>query len=93
MTKSAPSRAARRSSVAVIAAGCAELLDEPVRGALGDSQPLRVDVVQRELELEVPEPQQVRDQLTGEDDAPGADERDLGHAWMIVGLSDPCKNP
>ena len=92
MTKSAPSSAARRSSVATTRRA-AEALRELLGGARGDLEPLGVDVVQREVAARAGlEAQEVGDQLAGEDDAAGAEERDLGHAWMIVGVSDPCKN-
>ena len=83
MTKSAPSRAARRSSVAVIVAGWPSCSDNLRGRALRDREPLGVDVVQREVEVEVSVPQQVGDQLTGEDDAPGADECDLRHSSRL----------
>nr|BFF17404.1 hypothetical protein GCM10025730_09250 [Promicromonospora thailandica] len=48
---------------------------------LGDRQPLGVDVVEHETRVhQLGEAQDVGDELPGEDDAPGADERDADHA-------------
>jgi len=57
-----------------------ELAAHLTRGALGDAEPLGVDVVQHEAGVgELRVAQDVGDELAGEDDAPGADERDADH--------------
>jgi hypothetical protein len=63
-----------------------EPLGDLPRGALGDGQPLLVDVVEAQIEIaQLGEADEVGEELTGEHDAPGADERDGGHG------SDPVR--
>ena len=60
----------------------AGLLDQPLRGSLGDREALRVDVVQGDPEraVELFVGTQIGQDVAGELDAPGADDRDLRHA-------------
>ena len=59
----------------------AEPLDDPFRGAVGISEPLGVDIVQRDREAapELGVGAEVGQDVPGELDAPGADDRHLGH--------------
>ena len=59
----------------------AELLVQAPRGALGDGEPLGIDVMQGELDIrELGELEEVGAQLTGEDHTACTDERDSDHA-------------
>ncbi len=63
----------------------AEALAHLAGGGLGDGEATLVDVEQPEVQLgEVVVPEEVGEQLSREDDAPGADEHDAGHGKPFV---------
>ncbi len=85
-TKSVSASARRRSVVEVtdtFSAGAAESFGDLPGGAVGDPQPPLVDVEQDEVEVEVVEPDEVGDELPGEDDAAGPDEGHSCHGPMV----------